>query len=294
MKTLEELLEETKQLQTMAGNLSGEISEMIHAKEEQGKDVDFASILRTAERHPITPHPLGEKDAHTVEAYLTLMLSVAARGTSPDAQDNPIVYPCRIAAALRPAPDMELLFKRSLILDEKAVNEAITAVEREQLIDFFVLDALRLIELYDRGNLQKLEYVSDLAVLLNVSKERMNDLLEILKVSMEEKVTFKARFQSIEFSTFLPYLPSIKTYAIETPTELLLNGVQEQDTLEFFPVSNKKRVYLRNVHFDGKLSPMSFSGVGTIEIIGCRFEHFFKGVFDVKKCQLLNIQTPVC
>lgn len=290
MKTLEELLEETKQIQTLAGNLSGEISEMIHAKEEHGKDVDFASILRTAERHPITPHPLDKKDAHTVEAYLTLLLSVAERGTSPDAQDNPLVYPCRIAASLRPAPDMELLFKRSLILDEKAVNEAIAAVERERLVDFFVLDALRLIELYDRGNLQKIEYVSDLAALMNVLKERMEELLTLLKASMDETTKLMTRFKFVDFPSFLPYL-SIKGYAVETPTEILVAGAQEHDVWSFFPISHKKHVYLRDIRFHGKTDPMKFSNVDSIEISGCRFEEFSSGVFEVKKCRSLKIQT---
>ena len=211
MKTLEELLEETEQLQSLAKlavNLHGEISEIIHAKEEQEKDVDFASVLRMAERHPITPHPLDGKDAHAVESYLTLLLSVAAHGTSPDVEDNPLVYPCRIAAALRQAPNMELLFKRSLLLDEKAMNEAIVAVEREQLVDFFVLDALRLIELYDRGNLKKLEYVSDISVLMDISKVKMEDLLVLLKISMEHNTKLVAHFHEVEFSAFLPYLMS--------------------------------------------------------------------------------------
>ena len=291
MKTLEELLEESKQLQTMAANLSGEISEMIHAKEEQGKDVDFASILRMAERHPITPHPLDEKDAHTVEAYLTLLLSVAERGTSPDAKDNPLVYPCRVAAALRPAPDMELLFKRSLILNEKTVNEALAAVEREHLVDFFVLDALRLIELYDCGNLQKMEYVADLAALLNVSKARMNDLLEILKSILGERGIFSADLQKIEFSPFLKYL-SFKEYFVETPTEILIggrDGVEDQEIKAFFPLQRQKHISLKNVHFHGDVDLIDIKDVVDLRVEGCTFENFKNGVFLLERIENVAI-----
>lgn len=291
MKTLEELLEETKQIQSLVTNLHGEISEMIHAKEEQGKDVDFASILRTAERHPIKPHPLGEKDAHTVEAYLTLLLSVAAHGTSPETQDNPLVYPCRIAAALRPAPDMELLFKRSLILDEKAVNEALTAVEREHLVDLFVLDSLRLIELYDRGNLQKIEYVSDLAALMNVSMVRMNDLLEILKASLEEWGILAAEFQEVEFFPFLKYL-SFKKYFVRTQTEILIggrDGVEDQEIKEFFPLQQRKRISLENVRFHGDVNLIKIKDVTNLRISGCTFDNFGKSVFLLEKIGCVEI-----
>lgn len=307
MKTLEELLEETEQLQSMAtlvANLHGEISEIIHAKEKQGKDVDFASILRAAERHPITPHPLDGKDAHAVESYLTLLLSVAAHGTSSDAKDNPLVYPCRIAAVLRPAPDMELLFKRSLILDEKAVNEAVAAVEREQLVDFFVLDALRLIELYDHGNLQKLEYVSDLAALMNVSKERMNDLLTIFHLWMQKDKKFVGIFSEIDFTPFFSYL-SVSEYAVRTPNEIIVQnegGLQEEEILNilnYAPIKDKKMVGLLNVHFHVRATAkaMKFSNVKTLKIWDSTFENYADGVFDVENCQtfeIINSQFKDC
>lgn len=296
MKTLEDLLKETEQLQSlakMAANLHGEISEMIHAKEEQEKNVDFASILRTAERHPITPHPLDGKDAHALESYLTLLLSVAAHGTSPDVEDNPLVYPFRIATALRPAPNMELLFKRSLILDEKAVNEAIAAVEREQLVNFFVLDALRMIELYDHGNLQKMEYVSDIAALMSVSKEQMEELLVILKASIEENERLVAHFHKIDFSIFLPFL-LVKEYFVETPNEIMIKnngGIEWKDVITLLPIRKKRNVVFNNIHFQGKISPMKFSDITKLEIIGCSFEEFYKGVFCVNESQLLKIKN---
>ena len=90
---------------------------------------------------------------------------------------------------------------------------------------------------------------------------------------------------------FSSHYLELKEYAVETPTEIVINGVQEKDALEFFPIMKKKHVSVRNIHFLGKVSPMKFSSVSSIEIGDCKFEEFCKGVFSVYKCQLFKIQN---
>lgn len=199
MKTLEELKEGIRNLQALAEDMQGDISEVIRAGEEKDRDraEDLTSLMHEAERHPVKPHPLSIKSAAAAEAYLTLLLSVASYSTSSDLKVSPVVYPCRIAAALQPKPDMELLLKKSQILDEKSVGEALCVLENEHLADSFLLDSLRLIELYDRGNERKIGYVSDLAVLLNVSQGRMEDLLTLLSTSLLDDEKFVRTFSRL-------------------------------------------------------------------------------------------------
>lgn len=205
MKTLQELMEETGQLHTMAASLHDEISEVINAGDEKEGAADFNSLMLQAERHPLMPHPLRGKEAGVIEAYLTMLLSVASRGSS-SGDDSPAVYPCRIAAALSPRPDIESFFRKSMILDEAAVSKNLALIEEKHLTDEFVLDALRLIELYDRGNAEKIEYVSNLAMLLNVSEGRMEDLLALLKPSVHNDAKFVTGFADADIMPLVRYI----------------------------------------------------------------------------------------
>ena len=210
MKTLEELKEGIRNLQALAEGMQGDISEVIRASEEKERERDKAedltALMHEAERHPVKPHPLSVRSAAAAEAYLTLLLSVASYSTPSDLKVSPVVYPCRIAAALQPQPDMELLLRKSQILDEKSVGEALCVLENEHLADSFLLDSLRLIELYDRGNEGKIGYVSDLAVLLNVSQGRMEDLLTLLRTSLLDDEKFVRTFSETDYLPVLRYI----------------------------------------------------------------------------------------
>lgn len=63
MKTLEELKEGIRNLQALAEDMQGDISEVIRAGEEKDRDraEDLTSLMHEAERHPVKPHPLDQE-----------------------------------------------------------------------------------------------------------------------------------------------------------------------------------------------------------------------------------------
>lgn len=72
MKTLEELKEGIRNLQALAEDMQGDISEVIRAGEEKDRDraEDLTSLMHEAERHPVKPHPLSIKSAAAAEPTL--------------------------------------------------------------------------------------------------------------------------------------------------------------------------------------------------------------------------------
>ena len=227
------------------------------------------------------------------------MLSVAAAcDPRPPMEEGSAAYPCQIAMALKEWPDMEALFKKALSLDGPAIEEALKTVDGEHLSDFFLFDAMRLVERYDRGSIEKSGYVFDLAEKLKMSQARIEDLLSLLKISVQGSTKIAANFAEIEFTPFMSYI-QVSECKVVTPSEVVMidkGGMTEQDFWDFIGFSKlqgKKRAIFRGLTLTGtdKAEPLKFSDMEEVEFENCTFNNFNQSCcFTASDCSTVRLK----
>ena len=100
--TLLELEKKARKLQQDAASLAEAISELKGENDKKNSSVDFSGIMDRARLSPLKNHPLMDcKNELEIEAFLTLLSAVAMKGVGNHVQQHPLLYPCRIAWAVK-------------------------------------------------------------------------------------------------------------------------------------------------------------------------------------------------
>ena len=115
------------------------------------RDADNLNKFMKAATHETQNHLLAAiDDEYAHDVYLTLLMSVAeTAGQFDETKDNPLTYVCKIAAELPVAPDMQEIFRRSLLIDEKILNDYSVALKQQDLQNLLLFDALTM-QIYTR------------------------------------------------------------------------------------------------------------------------------------------------
>ena len=152
MKTVIDLIQEVKMLQASFTDVCRDLTEW-EVSQQQPVEVNIEDFMHKGFCFPIQGHALSQVQEPLVqEAYLTLLLAVAEKDTGLQLEEHPVLYPCRVAAALPSQPDMELYFKKSLLLDTHSIYQYIESIRTHRLEEVFLVDSLLLTSLYDKGN----------------------------------------------------------------------------------------------------------------------------------------------
>lgn len=102
MDTLLELEKKARKLQQDAASLAEAISELKGENDKKNSSVDFSGIMDRARLSLLKNHPLMDcKNELEIEAFLTLLSAVAMKGVGNHVQQHPLLYPCRIAWAVK-------------------------------------------------------------------------------------------------------------------------------------------------------------------------------------------------
>lgn len=322
MKTVIDLIQEVKTLQASFTDVCRDLTEW-EAAQQQPVEVNIENFMRKGSCFPIQGHALSQVQEPLVqEAYLTLLLAVAEKDVGLQLEEHPLLYPCRVTAALPSQPDMELYFKKSLLLDTHSIYQYVDSIRTHQLEEVFLVDSLLLTSLYDKGNKEKLEFIADLAALWSVSLEKLEELLLIVQASLQEENIFCHDFRELCASAFHKCIPYLKTYtflsvgfpasfycttfgkAVELTPEL-----EHTLSKQWASIKEKKEVLLKDVRFIRKETQeeakifaklntdgfnrlagvFSFSNIEKLSIVNCQFDHFFRPLFTaswVKKIEI--------
>lgn len=309
MDNLIEIKEKAKKLQQEADALFASLTELQQASEKNPQGLDITNIMRRAAHSPLTGHPLTRcADSLGIEAYLVLLSAVAMTQVKADIEDHPVLYPCRVAAALADGKKaMEGYFQKALFLEEKTIHQYVEIIADCQLEEAFVLDAMLMTLLYDKGNTAKLEFIAELAALLNITEAHLVELVEMAK-SIVEATSLNRKFKQLHM---LPdelrfYLKNCPGTAVVTPRtaffyqngdvwkrdfselesleevcfeDITLNG-QNQEITETFSFSNFKRMTFQHcvfenfeVHRENK-TLFHFTCLERVEFIHCTVRNF--------------------
>ena len=218
-------------------------------------------------------------DEYTRNVYLTLLISVAeTSGEIDETADNPIAYVCRIAAALPVAPDMQEIFRRSLLIDEKVLDDYSVTLKQRGLQNLLLFDALTMQILYAKNAAQLAEYIAGLANIFGTGKDGLGEILSTVKAVINRQEEFKQKFQHVNCFEFLPYLRrSCKNIFVEAADTFFMDFEAERDVTNDLQhpltLANKKIVHFRNVYLHDKKFSFNVKETTTAEFENCRFEN---------------------
>lgn len=322
MKTVIDLIQEVKTLQASFTDVCRDLTEW-EAAQQQPVEVNIKDFMHKGSCFPIQGHALSQVQEPLVqEAYLTLLLAVAEKDAGLQLEEHPLLYPCRVAAALPSQPDLELYFKKSLLLDTHSIYQYVDSIRTHQLEEVFLVDSLLLTSLYDKGNKGKLEFIADLAALWSVSSEKLEELLLIVQASLQEENIFCHDFRELCASAFHKCIPYLKTYTLLSAvfsasfycttfgkTVELTPELEHTLSKQWASIKEKKEVLLKDVRFIRKETQeeakifakldtdgfnrlagiFSFSNIEKLSIVDCQFHHFLRPLFTaswVKKIEI--------
>lgn len=322
MKTVIDLIQEVKTLQASFTDVCRDLTEW-EASQYQPVEVNIKDFMHKGSCFPIQGHALSQVQEPLVqEAYLTLLLAVAEKDAGLQLEEHPLLYPCRVAAALPSQPDLELYFKKSLLLDTHSIYQYVDSIRTHQLEEVFLVDSLLLTSLYDKGNKGKLEFIADLAALWSVSSEKLEELLLIVQASLQEENIFCHDFRELCASAFHKCIPYLKTCTLLSAvfpasfycttfgkTMELTPELEHTLSKQWASIKEKKEVLLKDVRFIRKETQeeakifakldtdgfnrlagiFSFSNIEKLSIVDCQFHHFLRPLFTaswVKKIEI--------
>lgn len=297
MKTITELMDDAKTLAKNANELFNELSELKEAERRRNDVPDILQWLEYADKHPFTEHGLVKRqDTAIASAYLSLLFSVAMCQISSAGELSPLVHPCYIAAALKDRINAELIFKESLSLAELTIRRKCEMIKEAQLDSLFILDALLLTGRYDDKNHSKLEYIADLASVMEVSKNKMDEILLTVKAVLEEGA-FVGKLIDVPFDDFYYYIANCPARIIETPNEFLAESNSRFTwTEEFnstFTFANKEKVVFNNIEFPARDTRYNFFDSKMVAFSGCVFSGFNNGVFEASNIKEIIISKSL-
>ena len=293
MKTITELKDDAKTLEKQAKAMFYELAELQKAERHRDDVPDIMKWLDYANKHPLTGHGLVKrKDTALASAYLSLLFSVAMCQSSPAGKISPLVHPCSIAASLKNKINTELIFKKSLSLDEIAIRKYCDLLREAEMDSLFILDALILTGRYEDKNHSKLEYIADLAAIMEISQVKMREILVAAKAVIEEG-DFVGKLLEVPFEDFYYYLESCPAKIIETPNKFMAvsntSFTWKEAFNSKFDFNNKEEVFFNNIQFPARNTRYSFANIERLSYDNCIFSGFRNGVFQADNIDDVSI-----
>lgn len=281
MDNLIEIKEKAKKLQQEADALFASLTELQQASEKNPQGLDITNIMRRAAHFPLTGHPLTRcADSLGIEAYLVLLSAVAMTQVKADIEDHPVLYPCRVAAALADGKKaMEGYFQKALFLEEKTIHQYVETIADCQLEEAFVLDAMHMTLLYDKGNTAKLAFIAELAVLLNITEAHLAELVEMAK-SIVEATSLNRKFTQLHMrmDNLRFYLKKCSGAEVVTPRTAFFYQNGDVWKRDFSELESLEEVCFEDITLDGKnreiRESFSFSNFKKLTFQHCVFENF--------------------
>ena len=151
--------------------------EMENLKDNTVDDsVDYTVLSANGGRYPIEPHPLEiqAEDVHVQRSYLTLLLSMAAFDQEHLLDSLNLAHRIAFGAKyLKRGEDLADEFKVSQMCSFEQLDEYTSLFTDHQLKYILILEMMLMAGVYQKGKNKALEYISKIAVLLEIEKKDM-------------------------------------------------------------------------------------------------------------------------
>ena len=177
MKTIGEIQSELRKL-------CQELEALKQEQEAKVNEVDLKKISAVASRYPIENHPMLNEDEHHKDMYLQILFSVAV--LEKQNNEDGIKTICRIAYGMGYAGDFERLLIKANTMNFDILDECTRLFGKGELKYILLLECMLVTAEFDGGKRRALEYISELAVLLNITKEDIVFLANLARVILTQ------------------------------------------------------------------------------------------------------------
>ena len=177
MKTIGEIQSELRKL-------CQELEALKQEQEAKVNEVDLKKISAVASRYPIENHPMLNEDEHHKDMYLQILFSVAV--LEKQNNEDGIKTICRIAYGMGYTGDFESLLIKAQTMNFDILDECTRLFGKSELKYILLLECMLVTAEFDGGKRRALEYISELSVLLNITKEDITFLANLARVILTQ------------------------------------------------------------------------------------------------------------
>ena len=177
MKTIDELQAELRKI-------CSELDKIKEAQQTETQQINFKELSSRTERYPIAGHPLKTADEYTKDMYLLILLSVADMESDKYEQSFTTIY--RIAHGMEFKGNMETLFMSAKKMTFEKIDECTRLFLESDIKMILLLECMLLSAEFDKGRKKAMEYIAQLAVLLNVDKQKIVFLANLARVILTQ------------------------------------------------------------------------------------------------------------
>ena len=272
MKTIDELQAELRLI-------CSELEKLKESQKAETREVNFREIAARAERYPISGHPMVNEVEHTKDMYILMLLSVAALDDEKYEESFMTIY--RIAFGMNFSGNIESLFLSAKSMKFETLDECTWLFLNSKLRLVLLLECMMIAAGFENGKRRAMEYISQLAVMLNVSKDDIEFLANLARVVLTQDLNeYKTDKLNVYGDIFDFY---IDTFAYSFDIQLIYSTVLTKAN------SNSNNMYaLYSIQMENEKIVFKFA-----EPLG--FAGFFGGCFlnDLSSKNRLNFDNKI-
>ena len=204
MKTIDELQAELRLI-------CSELEKLKESQKAETREVNFREIAARAERYPILGHPMVNEDEHTKDMYILMLLSVAALDDEKYEESFMTIY--RIAFGMWFSGNIESLFLSAKSMKFETLDECTRLFLNSKLRLVLLLECMMIAAGFENGKRKAMEYISQLAVMLNVGKDEIEFLANLARVVLTQDLNeYKTDFLNVYGDIFDCYIDVFSGY----------------------------------------------------------------------------------
>lgn len=236
------------------------------------EEYDINQIIRTAKQYPITEHPLSKNDEHIKKLYITFLSSVMQYyGKS---IEDRLIFLSRIMQGCNININLIDVIQYGVNIDNPLYDEFITQISKADLQHNFIVDALIISSCDSKIENKSIEYIAEIASVLNISNDDMKILCNIANVILiQSQEIFKTVFDFIKpkLHYFICYTKEFVDGLLSDNKELFC--FRGKNSIDFsvadIIISKKVEITNASVHLSGE--DIKLKDNDSIFINNCKF-----------------------
>ena len=191
---LKNVIEDLQERVQTASESIRAIVQTLDEQHDEAAQPDFERLRYESEKQAYEGHPAARSTMP--ELYFLLLVSVLTAADATQAQWRHLY---RTAAGAGYEADVRDLLPDAYSLTDAKLIEAVDSIERDELVNAFVLDSLLLALLHEGDAAALLAYISDLFALLGAEKEIVSETMQAAKtIVAQDREAYLAMMADME------------------------------------------------------------------------------------------------
>lgn len=245
---------------------------LVEYENKNDEEYDIRHIIRTAKQYPITEHPLSKNDDHIKKLYVIVLSSVMQYDGKP--VEDRLIFLSRIMEGCNININLMDVIQYGINIDNQLYDEFVVQISREDLQYNFVVDALIISSCDSKIESKSIEYIAEIASILNISNDDMKILCNISNIIlMQSKENFEKNFDvtNNKLHYFICYTKEFVQGLLCNNKNLFCFRGKNLIDLDVKEIINSKKVEIINAYIRLKGEEIKLKDNDTILINNCKF-----------------------